>query len=62
MVTSGVIHFSIIDKYQKGKARSDKKKQLKNKINEITSAAAKEKTVYDKEKYIHDYIVNHTDL
>ena len=58
--TSGVIHFNIRDKYKKGKDRSDMKEQLKNKITEITSAAEKKKTAYDKEKYIHDYIVNHT--
>jgi uncharacterized protein YjdB len=56
----GVIHFSIIGQYQNGKARSAMKEQLKNKITEITSAAEKEKTVYDKEKLIHDYIVKNT--
>ena len=59
--TSGVIHFSIIDKYKKGTDRLAMKEKLKKKITEITSVAKKEKTAYDKEKYIHDYIVNNTE-
>lgn len=56
----GTIHFGIIDKYRKGAARSDMKAKLREKITAVTSAAEKEKTPYEKEKYIHDYIVNNT--
>lgn len=57
---SGTIHFDIIDKYRNGAARSDMKAKLREKITAVTSAAEKEKTPYEKEKYIHDYIVNNT--